>query len=294
MHQHRTFIQQHEGRGKSMSSLIERFAGNGNGEMVAPTQTLATAESSRVQAEVQAQLTVAQARPRNQMQCVDRIMNACQRQRLAEGASYQYSKGGSKITGPSVRLLECIAQNWGNVQFGFRELAQSNGESTVEAYAWDMETNAKRSLTFVVPHRMKAGKTFKQLTDPREIYEYIANQAQRRVRSCLEAVIPRDIIEDAVDECERTLVEKADITPESIKKMVSAFQSDFGVKREQIEKRIQRKLDAIAPAQFVALRRIYNSLKDGMSEPKDWFEPLEEETNKTETKPAKSLKEKLA
>ena len=275
------------------NGLIERFSGNG--ELVTPSQALATTEASRTQAEVQAQLMVAQARPRDQVQAVDRIMTSCQRQRLAEGASYQYSKGGSKITGPSVRLLECIAQNWGNIQFGFRELSQGGGESTVEAFAWDMETNAKRSLTFVVPHRMKSGRGFKQLTDPREIYEYVANQAQRRVRSCLEAVIPRDIVEDAVDECERTLVEKANVTPESIKKMVAAFENEFGVTRGQIEARIQRKLDAVAPAQFVGLRRIFNSLKEGMSEAKDWFKPEDAGGTQEAAKPkaAESTKDKL-
>ena len=35
--------------------------------------------------------------------------------------------------------------------------------------------------------------------------------------------------------------------------------------------RIQRRLDTITPAQFVNLRKIYNSLKDEMSKPEDWF-----------------------
>ena len=39
-----------------------------------------------------------------------------------------------------------------------------------------------------------------------------------------------------------------------------------------IEKRIQRRLDAIEAAQIVGLKRIYASLRDGMSEAKDWFD----------------------
>jgi hypothetical protein len=49
--------------------------------------------------------------------------------------------------------------------------------------------------------------------------------------------------------------------------------AEFGVTKEQIEKRIQRHLDAMTPAQMVDLGKKYNSLKDGMSTAADWFEP---------------------
>ncbi len=42
--------------------------------------------------------------------------------------------------------------------------------------------------------------------------------------------------------------------------------------KEQIEKRIQRRIDSIQPAQVVALRKVYASLRDGMSSPSEWFE----------------------
>ena len=64
---------------------------------------------------------------------------------------------------------------------------------------------------------------------------------------------------------------KEDITPDSLKAMLEKFEA-FGVTKEQIEARIQRRLDTITPAQFVNLRKIYNSLKDEMSKPGDWFE----------------------
>ena len=45
-----------------------------------------------------------------------------------------------------------LAQNWGNMQFGIREIEQRAGESTVQAFAWDVETNVRREVTFQVPH----------------------------------------------------------------------------------------------------------------------------------------------
>jgi hypothetical protein len=63
------------------------------------------------------------------------------------------------------------------------------------------------------------------------------------------------------------------VTPEGIKKLIETF-AELGITQPQIEARIQRRLDAIRPAQVVMLRKIYTSLKDGMSEPADWFEAV--------------------
>ena len=245
-------------------------------ELQQNTQALATSESSRTLGEIQAMLTVASARPRDEIRSIQRIKNACERQRLAEQAEYSYSKGGQSIKGATIRLLEVIGQNWGNMTWGFRELSQVQGvESTVQAYAWDLENNVKITRDFVVPHAIKARGAIKVLTDPREIYELIANQAQRRVRTCLENCIPRDVVEDAVDACNKTVVAKCELTPERIQTMQKAFRENHGVRKSQLEGRIQRNLDAIEPAQFLSLMRIFNSIKNGMSEVGDWFEVID-------------------
>jgi hypothetical protein len=101
------------------------------------------------------------------------------------------------------------------------------------------------------------------------------------------------VTEAAVSQCEITMSAKADTSPEATRRMVAAFEA-FGVTKEQIEQRIQRRIDAIQPAQVVSLKKIYASLRDGMSRPADWFEQPEEvakETLKDKLK-AKSAKDK--
>ena len=189
--------------------------------------------------------------PRDEKECIDRILVACQRPGLAEKSQYRYARGGTDIVGPTIDLLEAIAQRWKNIEFGFRELARfpgvggQPGESIVEAYSWDLESNVRRRTQFSVVHSigLKGNKT-KVLTDPRDIYEVIANQAQRRVRTCLENIIPRDVIEMAREECDKTLTAHVDMTPEALKKLVDAF-SKFGVTKAMIETRIQRRLDTV-------------------------------------------------
>jgi len=249
---------------------------------------LVSVEQDRAIAEVQGAIILAKKFPRNQKEAMDRIEVACQRPGLAEQALYSYSRGGTEITGPSIRLAEAIAQNWQNLQFGIRELEQRNGESTVEAFAWDVENNTRHVKTFQVKHERHTKKGSYRLEDPRDIYEMTANQGARRLRAAILAIIPGDVIEAAVKQCEDTMKAKFNPTPEMIKKWEEAFLK-FGITKEQIEKRIQRRMDAITASQIVSLQKIYNSIKDGMSSPADWFEVEE----KAATDGATGLKEKI-
>jgi hypothetical protein len=185
---------------------------------------------------------------------------------------YEYARGGTDISGPSIRLAEAIAQAWGNIQYGVRELSRDPETATVQAYAWDLETGTRREVTFQVPLIRSTRNGSYRLEDPRDIYETVANQGARRVRACILALIPGDIVDAAVEQCEVTMRAKADVSPESISRMVEAFGA-LGVTREQIERRIQRRLDSITPAQVVQLKKIYASLRDGMSHVSDWFAP---------------------
>lgn len=256
------------------------------------TVTQAT-ESSRAVAEVQAALFIARTNPRDQKRAMDRILNACCRPSLAESAIYAYARGGSSITGPSIRLAEAVAQQWGNMQFGIRELSNQGGKSEVQAFAWDVETNTRREITFTVPHIRHTKKGSYKLEDPRDIYELVANQGARRLRACILAVVPGDVVEAAVNQCQITLQSHTDVTAEGIKKLIEAFEP-LSVTKAQIEKFCQCRAEAIKPAQIVRLRSIYTSLRDGMSSPSDWFEP--DETTQPavlEAKAEPSLKDKL-
>lgn len=225
----------------------------------------------REYAEVQAAMAIAQRFPRNQRQAMDNIINSCTRPTLAESALYSYSRGGTEITGPSIRMAEALAQSWGNIQFGVRELDQRHGESTVEAYAWDLESNTRQSKVFQVKHTRHTRKGSYSLEDPRDIYELVANQGARRLRACILGVIPGDVIDAAVRQCETTMKARVEITPDLIKSLIEKF-GTYGVTRQQLETRLQRSIESITPAQVVNLGKVFNSMKDGMSGPGDWFQ----------------------
>lgn len=242
-------------------------------------------------AEVQAMVMMAKRFPRDQIAAMDRVINAFSRPTLAEASQYQYSKGGADVSGPSIRSAEAIAQQWGNIEYGFKEVSRGIGQdgvpfSEVLAFAWDTETITRKPLQFIVRHWRDTKKGGYQIRDEREIYELVANMAQRRVRACLLSIIPGDVTEVAMKQADLTMRAKADTSPEAMEKMVVAFEP-FGVTKGQIEKRIQRRIDAIQPAQVVSLKKIYTSLRDGMSVAADWFDDADagDPGAKTQEKP---------
>ncbi|MDR3234998.1 MAG: hypothetical protein LBT46_15275 [Planctomycetaceae bacterium] len=257
--------------------------GNPEKQGKAVSQTMQTKAAS----EVQASVFMAKQFPRDQRTAMDNILNECQRESLAAQAVYTYARGGTNISGASIRLAETIAACWGNIDTGVVELERTDGESTVLSYAWDLETNYRSQKTFTVSHVRDTKRGSQKLTDGRDIYEHIANNAARRLRSCILAVIPGDIVDAAVEQCNKTLNAKADTSAEGIKKLLDSF-AKFDVNKEMIEKRIQRRIDAIQPAQVVQLRNIYTSIKDGMSTVSDWFD-TDEETQSAVSSPKAKL-----
>ena len=245
----------------------------GDNSMPMVRSTTTEMVSTRQIQEVQGQIVMAKRFPRNEVDSYNRIMRACQRRSLAEKAEYEYPRGGQKVTGPSIRLAEVAAQNWGNIDFGIVELEQRNGESQVMAYAWDLETNTRQTKIFSVPHIRSTKNGNVPLTNPRDIYEMVANQGARRMRACILGIIPGDVIESALDQCHKTL-EGAEQKPliDVIKEVSLYFQRDFNVPVEALEKYVGCKSEAFSMNDCLRLRKVYMSLKDGMAKREEIFE----------------------
>lgn len=240
--------------------------------VAAPSSATMAALMQRETAEIQAAMAIAKKFPRDQKACVDRIVTSFSRATLAEQAMYSFSRGGSNISGLSIRALEEIARNWGNIVSGVKELSRMGDRSEVLAYAWDLETGFKDEKIFQVRHwRDKKNGQGYIVTDERDIYEVVANVAARRKRACMEAVIPGDVREVAERQAVLTLKTKVKITPELIAGLIEKF-GEFGVTQAMIEKRIQRRIQAIEPGHVIMFTRIYNSLRDNMAVPSDFFE----------------------
>ena len=245
-------------------------------------------ESARASHEIQGAIVSARNFPRNQNQCYQSIIEACKRPSLAAKAMYSYPRGGQTVRGPSIRLAEVLMQNWGNMKTGTKELSQNNGESLVEAFAWDLEKNVWKVKQYTTKHERKSRGNINRLTDPRDIYEMVANQGARRERACILGIIPADIIEAAVEQCELTLKEgiKGNFD-DKLRRMTIAFK-EVGVTEEHLEEKLGHELAITTLDEFVDLSGIYQSIKDHHSKREDHFNIKPKDIGK-----AKDLNERL-
>lgn len=261
---------------------------NANDYMPVVTQERSVTTESMVgrqMQEVKAMVFMAKQYPRDIAGAYQRIMTACERKLLAENAAYEYPRGDQRVTGPSIRLAEVLAQNWGNVDFGVVELEQKAGESVAMSYAWDLETNVRQTKIFTVKHLRHTKKGSYALTDPRDIYELVANQGARRLRACILGVIPGDIVDKAMQKCQQTLVgNTTEPLIDRLNVVLDAFKKNFSVTTEMIEEHFGYKVSAFTEQDLLKLKRIGTSIKDGMGKREDYFDIPGTEKPKTEVK----------
>lgn len=239
--------------------------------------------ASREAQEVQVAMVAAKRFPRDEIASYNRILQDCQRKSLAERAMYEYPRGGQMVTGPSIHLARTLARGWGNLDSGFKVLEQTATDSTVMAYCWDLETNYREAKVFTVKHIRETKKGAHPLTDSRDIYELIANQSARRERACILSVIPQDVVDAAVGQCNATLASGGKMPlVDMVRALVKNFQEQYGVTPEMLEQYIGCKKEAFSNQSVVRLKNVYNTLRDGSASAEQYFDmsiaaPTEEE-----------------
>jgi hypothetical protein len=222
-------------------------------------------EQARAVAEVQAAVVVAQSVPRDVTRAIGEMRDSCGRLGLANRAFYAVRNRGN---GPSVHLARELARIWGNIQYGVHELRRDDdaGESEVQAFAWDVQTNTRSTRTFVVPHaRMKEGKRQK-LTDLGDIYLSNQNVGARAVRECIFTLLPPWFTEEAQDLCRKTL-EHGEGVPllDRIANMVKAFE-ELGVTVAQLERKTGAKRGTWTAGTVAEMAIAYQSItRDGLA-----------------------------
>lgn len=220
-------------------------------------------EQARAIAEVQAAVVVAQQCPRDMRRAEAEMKDVCGRMSMAGRAFYRVPNRGN---GPTVHLMRELARIWGNIQYGVHELRRDDeaGESEVQAFAWDVQTNTRSTRTFVVPHarmvKVDGKQTRQPLVDLGDIYLSNQNVGARAVRECISTVLPTWFTEAAQDACRHTLDKGEGVPLETrITNMVAAFAA-LGVTVERLESRIGRLRGQWSGADVADMQIAYTSI----------------------------------
>lgn len=244
--------------------------------------TQATAvEQARAVAEVAAAVRVAQENPRDEARAVARMRQACGQQALADRAFYSVPRAGGRVEGSSVHLARSLAACWGNVDYGIRELKRDDqaGESELQAWAWDQESNVRSSRSFVVPHARMVGsakrgdKRRERLDDLGDIANNNNSVAARAVRETIFTILPVWFTAEAEGICAATLRGEGGDQPlaAQIADMIASYESRVGVTRGQLEAYLALPVAEWTPQTIGALRVLGGELSRGERKVADEF-----------------------
>lgn len=225
-------------------------------------------EQSRAVAEVQAAVIVARQFPRNEALAVQKMRTAFRQQTLAARSFFRFNRGDGNVNGETIQFARELARCWGNIHHGLNELRRDDaaGESEMQAWAWDLESNERSSTTFVVPHvRFTKTAGRKPLEDPRDVYENNTNNGARRLREMIFSVLPDWYREQAKEVANYTLENGQGDQPRSqrIADTIAYFEG-LGVTVEQLEEnRAGRVSEKWTNLDLAQLRIIFESIKRG-------------------------------
>lgn len=191
---------------------------------------------------------------------------------MQKKAFYSYPRGKETVTGVTIRFAEELARCYGNLDYGIKELSQSEGISEMQAYCWDLETNTMSLQNFTNKHIRETKHGNANLTSQRDIYEINANMGARRLRSRILSILPPDLVEECIMECKKTL--KGDNSVpfiDRVNKMVVAFQK-IGVTKEQLELKFKHTIESMTEDELLEMSGIYNGIMTKETKVSEWFE----------------------
>jgi len=183
-------------------------------------------------AEIDQQIATAKLYPRLVSRVTQNILSLVTiDEHSAEECSYALPRGGKPIVGPSIRLAEIIAGQWGNCRVGARVVHVDRVEKFVEAEGifHDLETN---TATTARVRRRISNKNGGLLTDDMIIVTGNAACSIAK-RNAILGGVPKAVWRKAYDEAEKVVKGDVKTLAERRENIFKAFAA-FGVKPEQI------------------------------------------------------------
>lgn len=257
-----------------------------------------TGAAAAAQHEIQSAIIIARKFPRNETQCFQDLMKACSRPSFAEEARYSFPRGETDVTGPSVNLAREAARVWGNIRYGLYVVRDDDNSRLIRGWAWDIQNNVKVELeddfAKLIQRKKKGGKpgeTVWLIPDERDLRELTNRRGAVLLRNCILQVLPKDLIEDALFACSKSLESDAAENPEGARKRLVIDFGSINVTVDQLEKKLGHAFAQCTAKELAELRGICKSILDGHT---TWAEYTKETEQTLPTADAEANKAKLA
>lgn len=272
---------------------------------IVTSETASVAVAAREKAAVEARYLVAMGRPRNPDLARTRLMKRCEVPRFADLA--EYSKpvgGGKKATGGSIRLMEEIARQWGNIDVQSTVVFDDDERRIIRVTATDLESNYPASIDVILEKTVerKQPRQGEEIVSQRQnskgevvfrikadedafLVKQGANVAKAR-REMIRAIVPGDLVDEALEKCLATRKTEVKRDPTAARKRIADSFYLIGVLPNQLCEYLGKpSLEAVTEAELEVLRSIYTAIRDGETTWRDVeAETAEEKLNRTTAK----------
>ena len=259
-------------------------------------ELMTTGAAAKEQHEIQSAIIIAKKMPRNEDLCFQKLMKAASRPSFAEDATYSFPRGETEVTGPSVNLAREAARVWGNIRYGLYVVRDDHDSRLIRGWAWDVETNTKVEVEDdfkkLIQRKVKGGKPGETKwiePDERDLRELTNRRGAILLRNAILQVLPKDLIEDALFACEKSLQKSAEENPEAARKRLLVDFGSINVTVDQLEQKLGHPFAQVTPKEIAELRGICKSIMDGNS---TWAEYVK--VKDVDQKPVDENKAKLA
>lgn len=278
----------------------------GQGVALATAETASVAVAAREKAAVEARYLVAMHRPRNPDLSRTRLMQRCDVPRFAELAEYEKPVGGNKkARGGSIRLMEEIARQWGNIDVQTTVVFDDDERRIIRVTATDLESNYPASLDVILEKTVERknprqgeeivserqnsrGETVYRIRADEDAFlvKQGANVAKAR-REMIRAIVPGDLVDEALERCGATRRSEVKRDPAAARKRIADAFYQLGVMPNQLCDYLgTTSLEAVTEAQVEVLRAIYTAIKDGET---NWKEVEAETAEEKQSRTASSI-----
>ena len=246
--------------------------------------TIGAAMRAQVEATIKARYGIAQIRPRDLDTVRQRMLANGRRHSFAEMATYKKPIGGGKFAeGESIRFAEAAAMAMGNLITETIAVEEDDKRRVYRVVTTDIESNTSFSTDITVQKTVerrfvKEGQTvlssrrnsngdivhLVEATED-EMLVKSGNAVSKATRNNILRLLPGDILDDCLAQCQQTLAGKVKEDPDAArKKLLDAF-GFFGVLPQQIGEYLGHEPSALSTAELDDLRKQYTAVKTGES-----------------------------
>ena len=213
-------------------------------------------------AEIDTQITTARRYPRPLGRVVKAINNlVCLDEESAEECVYGLVRSGKSIRGPSVRLAEIVAQQWGNCRVDARMISIDEKAKilTAEGMFHDLETNMATRTTVQRRISDRHGRLFN--ADMIAVSSLAACAIAKR--NAILAGVPKAVWRQAYQKAEETIRGSIKTLSDQRSGAIAAF-AHFGLNQDQVLAILQiEAIEEVTLDHVVTLRAMFRSIKNG-------------------------------